>query len=103
MVRVDRIEDRENCLDSSDVKEVFLDRDIDEDVMRRIGHSGRLQYFPHFPRPYFRIDRERRWVIQGVIGRRSMRVTLMPSAPGDALSELCDLVEGRMTSSGASE
>lgn len=96
MIRVDRIEDLENCLDSSAVKEVFFDRGVDETTMRCAAHQGRLQYFPNFPKPYFRIERDRVWVIQGVIGNLSLRVTLSPSAPDNAVDEFVDLVEGRM-------
>lgn len=100
MFRIDRIEDRDNCLDSSPVKEIFLCTSVDEETMRCAAHRGRLQYFPDFPKPYFRIDRNSSWVIQGVIGSSSLRITLSTTNAQDKLAELCDLLEGRMESDG---
>jgi len=101
VTRIERIDDVENCLDSSTVREVFLIGGVDQEIMNRVAHQGRLQYFPYFPKPYFRVDRSRHWVIQGVIGAPSIRVTFSPSASGELLTELCDLIDGRKTSEGA--
>ncbi|MBN2526461.1 MAG: hypothetical protein JXR76_08705 [Deltaproteobacteria bacterium] len=80
MTRVLSIKLLENCLDSSTVKEVSLDGPIDETLMRRLVEDGTLKYYPHFPRPYFRIERARQYVIQGVINNDSLRVTFSPQA-----------------------
>lgn len=93
MARVVEIRLLENCLDSSAVKEFCLDSPLDETVMRQIARRGKLQYFPDFPRPYFRVDRSRTYVLQGVLGNRSFRVTFSPMAAEDAEEELRSLVE----------
>lgn len=87
----------ENCLDRSVVKELCLSEPIGEEVMRRMARFGKLQYFPNFPRPYFRIDRSRTYVAQGVFGNTSLRVTFSPLADADAEQELCLLIETPMT------
>lgn len=83
----------ENCLDSSVVKELQLSAPVDEVVMRRIARHGRLQFFPDFPRPYFRLDRSRAYVVQGVFGNTSVRVTFSPLADADAEAQLRTLIE----------
>jgi hypothetical protein len=93
MVRVSAIRDLENCLESAPVKEFELDGKICEDLMRRMAVDARLQYFPHFPRPYFRIDRNNAWAIQGIIGNTTLRVTLTPAAAENAEERLRCLIE----------
>ena len=94
MVKTLEIRDLENCLDSAPVKEIELDEAITTPLMHRIAVDSRLQYFPHFPRPYFRIDRSDAWSIQGIIGNTILRVTLTPSAGSDAVERLRCLIEG---------
>jgi hypothetical protein len=96
MVRVVGSQVLENCLDRSVVKEIQLSEPVGEAVMRRIARRGRLQYFPDFPRPYFRIDRSRTYVAQGVFGNTSVRVTFSPLADADAEKELCIFIETPM-------
>lgn len=93
MIRVNTVRDLENCLESAPVKEFVLDGDVGEALMRRLAVDSRLQYFPHFPRPYFRIDRADSWTIQGIVGSTSLRVTLTPSAAENAVEKLRCLIE----------
>ena len=65
----------EGCLDSIGVWRYELSDGVDEPLMLVLAEDGRLQYFPHFPRPYFRIDRPGRWVIQGIVGDTELQVT----------------------------
>jgi hypothetical protein len=83
----------ESCLDSSTVKEVEIDQSLDEELMQRMAAEARLQYYPHFPRPYFRIERARCYVIQGVIGNQLLRVTFSPSADDAVEARLRELIE----------
>ena len=93
MAKVVEVRLIENCLDSSAVKELCLDTPLDEGIMKRVSSQGTLQYFPDFPRPYFRVDRSRTYVLQGVLGNRSFRVTFSPMAAESAEAELVALVE----------
>lgn len=93
MVRVVSSQILENCLDRSVVKEIHLSEAVGEAVMRRMARHGKLQFFPNFPRPYFRIDRSQTYVVQGVFGKTSLRVTFSPLAAADAEEQLCVLVE----------
>lgn len=61
--------------------------------MRRMARHARLQFFPDFPRPYFRIDRSRAYVIQGVFDNTSVRVTFSPLAGADTEEELHSFIE----------
>ncbi len=93
MVHVVSSQVLENCLDSSVVRELQLSEPVGEVVMRRVARQGRLQFFPDFPRPYFRLDRSRAYVVQGVFGETSLRVTFSPLADADAGEQLRILIE----------
>jgi len=93
MTRVTEVRHLETCLDSTVVKEIVLDRPLTEACMRRMAEEARLQYFPHFPRPYFRIDRRRTWMLQGAVGNTTFRATFLPGAGDDAAERLRRLVE----------
>lgn len=83
----------ENCLDRSVVKEFDLDCPLDEALMHTMARDARLRFYPHFPRPYFRIERARAYVIQGVLGNRTFRVTFSPAANPQVEVELRCLIE----------
>jgi len=91
----------ENCLDRSVVKELQLSEPVGEAVMRRMARHGKLQFFPDFPRPYFRIDRSRAYVVQGVFGNTSVRVTFSPLADADAEEQLRTLIETPLPGEGS--
>ncbi|MEO1172246.1 MAG: hypothetical protein AAFX94_09355 [Myxococcota bacterium] len=91
---IEAIEFVEDCLDSTKVRQAHLAVPLDENTMRKLAEDSKLQYFPHFPRPYFRIERRRRWVIQGVIGNRSFRVTFLPGCDRDGMAELWNILGG---------
>ena len=93
MARVLAVTLVENCLDSSTVKEIEIDQPLDEGLMRRLATDARLQYYPHFPKPYFRIERARYYLIQGVFGNTALRVTFSPRADESVERGLQRLIE----------
>ena len=93
MTRVLSVTLLENCLDSSTVKEITLDVPLDESIMRAAAKNAKLSYYPHFPRPYFRIDRARCYVVQGVLGNNTLRVTFSPSATEQTEQDFCRAIE----------
>lgn len=50
--------DVEECLDGVFIKEFLLDEEVTEEFIGHIGKLGQLKYFPHFPRPFFKITRK---------------------------------------------
>lgn len=95
MTRVVSLELLENCLDSSTVKTITLDEALTVDIMHAVAANGELKYYPHFPKPYFRVDRAHHYVVQGVLGERTLRVTFSPSANEETERTLCEAIEGK--------
>lgn len=84
----------DDCLGSTVVKEFVVAPIVDEPLMRAMADGGRLHFFPDFPKPYFRIEKTKAYVVQGVIGNDRFRVTFSPSAPAGAEARLKQLIEG---------
>lgn len=70
------------------MRELELSEPVDEPLMRSLAEGGRLQYFPSFPRPLFRIDRPLAFTAQGIVGSPTLRVTFSPSAGPDVREAL---------------
>ncbi len=83
----------EHCTDSSIVKEIRLRTPMTQQMMEALSDGAKLSYYPDFPRPYFRIEKPRAYVIQGVIGNTTFRVTLMPHARENEETELVRLLD----------
>jgi hypothetical protein len=72
-----------DCFDADLVREVELDQALDEPVMRALAVEASLQYYPDFPRPYFRIERPGDCTLQGVLGAATFRITFTRTASAD--------------------
>lgn len=93
MPRILDLRELESCLDRAEAMEVGLDGPVTEDLIQRLGREGSLQYFPHFPRPYFRVDHATSWVVQGIVGTPRLRIQLFGDQRAAALERLRCLVE----------
>jgi hypothetical protein len=82
----------EACLDGSIIKQYHLSKQIDKTLMHRLSDQAKLDYYDDFPRPYFRIARDGYYLIQGVIGLNSFRVTFSPQITINVEKILLDLV-----------
>ena len=65
----------EDCFDGSFVYEYNLESPVTEAFIPPLGgRLGRLEYFPDFPRPFFRILGDGGLQAKGVEGERTFRV-----------------------------
>ncbi|MBI4772663.1 MAG: hypothetical protein HY788_00545 [Deltaproteobacteria bacterium] len=66
--------DVEECIDGLVIKELLFDAPVDETFIRGLEKLGTLEYFPHFPKPFFRVRKPGAFSIKGVQGNRTVRV-----------------------------
>ena len=83
MCNVIAIRHIEDCFDGDFIKEYEIDTPLDRPIMERLAQEAVLKYYPDFPRPYFRIDKQDAYTIQGVIGKSTFRIVFSRSAPED--------------------
>jgi hypothetical protein len=91
-MKVTDIELIEHCIDGSLMKNLFLDESIDEGLIHKLGETGKLDYYPNFPRPFFKIEREGYYIIKGVLNNNSIRVILDGKRHEEAQNELIDFI-----------
>lgn len=87
------IRDIEDCFDGSFVKEILFDEPITREAIYHFGEGADLQYFPDFPRPFYRVDRSD-FVLQGVEGNRTARITLRRNNIAKSVAAFRQLLEG---------
>jgi hypothetical protein len=73
IVRIDKIED---CFDGSSVYQYFLDEPWTRETITRLDALGKLEYFPEFPRPFFRVFGQLGYQVKGIEGEKNCRVIL---------------------------
>jgi len=73
-MRVVQVETVEDCFDGSFIKEISLSEAISVEFIKKMGEGNSLEYFPDFPRPFFRIEKKNFYQIKGVLKSRSIRV-----------------------------
>jgi hypothetical protein len=64
----------EDCFDGSVIFEYFFDLEIKEEFMKSLGETGRLDYYPDFLRPFFKIITSDGLQIKGIVGDKSFQV-----------------------------
>jgi hypothetical protein len=64
----------EECLDGVVIREVLFDGKIGVDFISGLEKLGKLEYFPHFPKPFFRVRKSGKYIIKGVEGSETCQI-----------------------------
>ncbi|MBP7342399.1 MAG: hypothetical protein KA957_08815 [Syntrophaceae bacterium] len=64
----------EECLDGIVIREVLFDGRIGANFIKKLEILGTLEYFPHFPKPFFRVQQSGKYIIKGVEGNETCRI-----------------------------
>jgi hypothetical protein len=71
LIEVRKVED---CFDGGLRLEYRFAGEIAESFMRRLAANSRLDFFPDFPKPFFKIFREDGLQIKGILGDSDVEV-----------------------------
>ena len=74
----------EDCFDGSSVFTYWFDNKWHKEAIEKLNSLGELQYFPEFPRPFFRLIGKKGFQVKGVEGENNCRVIL----PGAGKEEI---------------
>ncbi|MCX7909469.1 MAG: hypothetical protein N2560_08145 [Ignavibacteria bacterium] len=66
----------DNCFVEKNVVECSFDEKITREIIFKIGKQGVLQYYPEFPKPFFKIHIQEICDIKGVEGSKTLRIFL---------------------------
>jgi hypothetical protein len=77
----------ELCLDGSATREYFLESAVTRTFITHLAGIGRMEYYPRFPRPFFRIHRSGSFFLKGVEGDTVIQVSYL-CPPGEPEEEI---------------
>jgi hypothetical protein len=92
-MEVVEIRHMEDCFDGSLIKEILLAENIFKEQIYALGEGGHIQYFPDFPRPFYKIRISGLYDLKGIEGNSTMRVHLK-SPETFPLEKFIDLLSG---------
>ncbi len=84
------IKNVDDCFDKELMKEFELSDPITENIMKNMAEEATLKYYPEFPKPYYRIEKGGAYVIQGVIGNPTFKITYSVQATKETEQQLID-------------
>ncbi len=87
LLRTSKVED---CFDGSSVYRYFFDSVWSPGEIRRLRRLGRLDYYPDFPRPFFRLVGPGGAQLRGVEGECSCHVVLPRQGREEVIARLND-------------
>jgi hypothetical protein len=73
-MRITAIHKRDNCLEGAQVFEYHFASTVAEEFVYYLAHGQRLDYFPEFARPFFKIVCANGIQIKGIVGDHSIQV-----------------------------
>jgi hypothetical protein len=94
-MRVVEVRHIEDCVDGSSIREYVLDEDITKEFVDRFFKCAEnVQYFGDLERPFFKLETAGRFVVKGVEGNRTLRVTVRGQDKAGVEAELVAHVDG---------
>ena len=90
IVEVTKVED---CFDGSSVLRYRFDTSWSQETVLRLRTLGELDYFPEFPRPFFRLRAHSGLQVKGVEGEPSCQAVFPSKNRGEIQSEFEGLFE----------
>ena len=76
-MRVIEVKHIEDCVDGSSIREFVLDGEITKDFVDRSSQfAEKVQYFGGLERPFFKLETAGRFIVKGVEGNCTLRVTV---------------------------
>jgi hypothetical protein len=64
----------EDCIDGSQIFQYHFDKSWTRTSIHALHALGKLDYFPNFPRPFFRLCGERGLQVKGVEGENNCQI-----------------------------
>lgn len=76
-MKVIRVKAMDDCLDRVATKEFTFSNAATQDWIRSLEALGELEYYGHFPRPFYRLTAKGEFIIKGVEGNDKCQVVFL--------------------------
>lgn len=97
-MRVQEVREFVDCFDAAITKEIVFDQEVERAFIHYLGTHGQLDFYPHFPRPYFRLIARGAFQLQGVEGANTARIVLCRPNIEASLASFVNVVRGYSSS-----
>ncbi len=74
-MKIEKITKLEDCFDGSFVYSYEFTGTVDESMMKAMAEGEKLQYFPNFSKPFYKIFTRDGLQIKGIVGEYNIEVT----------------------------
>ena len=92
-VRVKKIKPMKSCTGKVLHTEMILSAPFDAALVDRLSRGGQAMIYADLPKPLFRIEKNGHYVIQGVLGSDTCRVSTPPQADANLWRNLRAAIE----------
>ena len=75
-MKIVNIKDLEDCFDGTFIKELLFDEAVTKDFIQNLEKAGKLEYYPTFPKPFYKLDVPGKYILKGVEGHKTARIIL---------------------------
>jgi hypothetical protein len=92
-MKILKTEHADDCVEGSNVKDIYLNDNITEDFINYIAKLGKLFYFDGINKPYFKVIVRSRFTIKSTEGNNILRILLPELEQHDYIPEIIDYIE----------
>lgn len=85
-MKVLKIKKVEDCLESTNVRDILMDSELIKVFIDHLGLLGKLIYYENFKKPFFKVIVRGEYTIKGAQGNKEFRV-LLPENADDSIIE----------------
>jgi len=72
---ITKIKKLEDCFDGSLIYSYQFSKAVDENIMKSLAKKERLDYYPYFAKPFYKIFTRDGLQIKGILGEDNLEVT----------------------------
>ena len=102
-MRLFEIKNVEDCFDGSSVFQYWFEDRWTEDEILSLSILGKVEYFPEFPRPFFRVTGETGLQLKGVEGENNCRVILPATGKEVLRKKVFEFLKGKENLNGSGQ
>lgn len=90
VIKVKKIED---CLESTNVRDILLSRQMDKRFIFYLGNLGKLVYNDNFDKPFFSVIVKGKYTLKGAETNKILRVMLPENALDTDIPSIREFIE----------
>jgi hypothetical protein len=92
-MNVVKIEYADDCVEGSNVKDIYIEKEINYNFIQYLGKLGKLFFFDGIEKPYFKVIVRNKYTIKSTEGNNILRVLLPDIDAPDYIPDLMKYIK----------